>query len=152
MRSKTVSTAKTIQRHVYPQSLNLRVGDTFYLLRQGEVWARARLRQVCVYKNIVQLRADEDKHHIARATCDASGPKSYDAFVKAFSCGSCVIFGYGFDDIMFFGTRPRSGQKFVADGMTVTVPEFYDQRYSQRFFTGVVPRLHDQSLEAVSHS
>ena len=96
---------KTIECRVYPPKHNLRVDDTFYLLCQGEVWARAKLRQVCVYKSVDQFRADEEKHHITRVTCDASGPTSYDAFLRAFACGRHVIFGYVLDDIMFFETN-----------------------------------------------
>ena len=92
-------TVETIDCRVYPPTSKLRIGDMFYLLCIGEVWASAILQGVRVYKSPVEFKADIANHQIAENTCERTGPTSYDSFMRAFSRGRKVIFGYVLSEV-----------------------------------------------------
>ena len=133
---------KTIECRAYPPKPDLRPGDTFYLLCNGEIWAVALLAEVRVYKNQTDFERDVADHHVAQDTCEASGSTSYASFTGAFSRGRRAIFGYVMSDVRFLEPRPKSGQGCTVDGRAVLVPEFTGQRYGQCFATILFPRLH----------
>ena len=117
-------TVKTIECRSYPPTSKLRIGDTFYLLCSGEVWACATLDGVRVYKSPAEFKEDTESHHITKNTCDHSGPKSYESFMRAFNRGYKVVFGYVLSQVTFFSPRPRSAQLFAVGDRVVNVPHF----------------------------
>ena len=136
-------TVKTIECRSYPPTSKLRIGDTFYLLCSGEVWACATLDGVRVYRSPAEFKEDTASHHITKTTCDHSGPKSYESFMRAFNRGCKVVFGYVLSQVKFFSPRPRSAQLFAVGDRVVNVPHFFGQRYGKTFATCFFPKLHD---------
>jgi hypothetical protein len=133
---------KTIECRRYPPKPPLQPGDTFYLLCRGEIWASAKLQEIRLYRTITAFQNDAEHHHVKRDICDATGPASYDSFIKVFTKRHSAVDGYVLSDITFFRNRPTSGIDYDVNGSSVQVPTFLGQRFGQTFFTGVFPRFH----------
>jgi hypothetical protein len=137
------ATVKTIECRVYPPAPKLRIGDTFYLLCSGEVRASAVLQELRVYTSPAEFKADVANHQVTEHTCERTGRTSYESFVRAFSRGRRVIFGYVLSAVHFLEPRPKSAERFAAGNRVVNVPDFFGQRHGQTFATCSFPKLHD---------
>ncbi len=148
-KTKTIELRRYLPEKYVPKGEELKPGDRFYLLCDGEIWGSATLDGFHLYRTLESFEMDREEHQVTPETTPASGATSYARLTAAFPplaapnpCAaprSPVLYGWCLGGLKFFMERPRAGQPY-GDAI---INNFMSQRHGQVFFRGSLPLLEE---------